>query len=301
MRSCSSNGPGSESAVAATAVDNANGSARGGGAAALSDPSGGAIVTQAAVLRRPQSNTPHPPLSTSPQPSSPAPLPVLELFSRLQDLLPSEVATEYVRAAGRSYRSLSALSSPGVPTGLDSWIMPHPPKNCGVFGDVDSGKAEAEPILSCASLRSSALEVAIAAAREVLETGAPAVREAEAIAKAFEAQAEAKVTVMLTNAAKVCGGVSPASGSSSAHSASASASAACSAAGRSAMAAARMASEAVAAAVNAAAAAPGVMGESEMLSALAPLLEQIVARQRREWDDVQVRRVWSSDELGGGE
>ncbi|CAN0428826.1 unnamed protein product, partial [Ascophyllum nodosum] len=72
-----------------------------------------------------------------------------------------------------------------------------------------------------------------------------------------------------------------------AHSASASASAACSAAGRSAMAAARMASEAVAAAVNAAAAAPGVMGESEMLSALAPLLEQIVARQRREWDDVQ--------------
>ena len=55
-----------------------------------------------------------------------------------------------------------------------------------------------------------------------------------------------------------------------------------------------MASEAVAAAVNATAAAPGVMGEAEMLSALAPLLEEIVARQRREWD-VQVRRVWSSD------
>ncbi|CAN0465097.1 unnamed protein product [Ascophyllum nodosum] len=45
-----------------------------------------------------------------------------------------------------------------------------------------------------------------------------------------------------------------------------------------------MASEAVAAAVNAAAAAPGVMGEAEMLSALAPLLEEMVAQQRREWD-----------------
>ena len=175
--------------------------------------------------------------------------------------------------------------------------MPHSPQNCGVFNDDDSGKAEAKPILGCTSLRSSALGVAIAAAREVLETGAPAAREAEARAKASEAQAEATVSVMLTNAAKVCGGVSPASGSCSAHSASASASAACSAAGRSAMAAARMASEAVAAAVNpaaAAAAAPGVMGEAEMLSALAPLLEEIVARQRREWD-VQVRRVWSSD------
>ncbi|CAN0440891.1 unnamed protein product [Ascophyllum nodosum] len=290
VRSCSSNGPGSESAVAATAVDNANGSARSGGGAALSDPSGGAIVTHAAVLRRPQSNTPHPPLSTSPQPSSPAPLPVLELLSRLQDLLPSEVATEYVRAAGRSYRSLSALSSPGVPTGLDSWIMPHPAKNCGVFGDVDSGKAEAEPILSCASLRSSALEVAIAAAREVLETGAPAAREAEAIAKAFEAQVEAKVTVMLTNAAKVCGGVSPASPILLRSFSFRVCVCGVFCRGRSAMAAARMASEAVAAAVNAAAAAPGVMGESEMLSALAPLLEQIVARQRREWDDVQVRR-----------
>ena len=259
--------------------------------------------------------------------------------------------------------------------------MPHPLKNCGVFDDDDSGKAEAEPILGCASLRSSAL-VVIAAAREVLETGAPAAREAEARAKAFEAQAEATMTVML-NAAKVCGGVSPASGSSSAYSASASASAACSAAGRSAMAAARMASEAVAAAVNAAAAAApgtaptstiaeafpravaaflgpvghmeanghapsfsppggggerksnpfgggtesvasvgsalaaavtavslagsrgydieeeeGVMDEAEILSALAPLLEEIVASQRREWD-LQVRRVWSSDELGG--
>ena len=261
--------------------------------------------------------------------------------------------------------------------------MPHPLKNCGVFDDDDSGKAEAEPILGCASLRSSALEVVIAAAREVLETGVPAAREAEARAKAFEAQAEATMTVML-NAAKVCGGVSPASGSCSAYSASASASAACSAAGRSAMAAARMASEAVAAAVNAAAAAApgtvptstiaeafpravaaflgpvghmeanghassfappggggegrgdpfgggtesvasvgsalaaavtaassagsrgydieeeeGVMDEVEMLSALAPLLEEIVASQRREWD-LQVRRVWSSDELGGG-
>ena len=88
---CSSNGRGSESAVAATAVDNANGSARGAGT--LLDPSSGAIVTQAGVLRRRQSNTPHPPLSTSPQPSSSAPLPLLELLSRLQDLLPSEVAT----------------------------------------------------------------------------------------------------------------------------------------------------------------------------------------------------------------
>ena len=277
-----------------TAVDNANGSARGAAAAALSDPSDGAIVAQAGVLRRRQSNTPHPPLSTSPPSSSSAPLPVLELLSRLQDLLPSEVATEYVRAVGRNHRSLSASSSPGVPTGLGSWIMPHSPQNCGVFDDDDLGKAEAKPILGCTSLRSSALGVAIAAAREVLETGAPAAREAEARAKASEAQAEATVPVMLTNAAKVCGGVSPASGSCSAHSASASASAACSAAGRSAMAAARMASEAVAAAVNATAAAPGVMGEAEMLSALAPLLEEIVARQRREWD-VQVRRVWSSD------
>ena len=174
---------------------------------------------------------------------------------------------------------------------------PPPPENCGVFDDDDLGKAEAEPILGYVSLRSSGLKVAIAAAREVLETGAPAAREAEARAKVFEAQAEATVTVMLTNAAKVCSGVSPASGSGVVHSASASAFAACSAAGRSAMAAARMASEAVAAAVNAAAAAPGVMGEAEMLSALAPLLEEIVARQRREWD-LQVRRVWSSDELG---
>ena len=270
----SSHGPRSESVVAATAVDNANSSARDAGAAALSNPSSGAIVTQASVLRRRQSNTPHPPLSTSPQPSSSAPLPLLEILSRLQDLLPSEVATRedpvprhglgdgrgvvdadeaivaaasvaataatvaaglagvgeerspsstadndgggdgsrgvddegprgkvprnldggvfdegsngYVRAEGRSYRSLSALSSPGFPpTGLDSWIMPHPLKNCGVFDDDDSGKAEAEPILGCASLRSSALEVAIAAAREVLETGAPAAREAEARAKAL--------------------------------------------------------------------------------------------------------------------
>ena len=88
---CSSNGCGSESDVAATAVDNANGSARGAGA--LSDPSSGAIVLQAGVLRRQQSNTPHPSLSTSPQPSSSAPLPLLELLSRLQNFLPSEVAT----------------------------------------------------------------------------------------------------------------------------------------------------------------------------------------------------------------
>ena len=58
-----------------------------------------------------------------------------------------------------------------------------PPQNCGVFDDDDSGKAEAKPILGYASLRSSALGVAIAAAREVLETGAPAAREAEARAR----------------------------------------------------------------------------------------------------------------------
>ena len=169
--------------------------------------------------------------------------------------------------------------------------MPDPPENCGVFDDDDSGKAEAEPILGYASLRSSALGVAIAAARE-----------AEVRAKAFEAQAEATVTVMLTNAAKVCGGVSPASGSCFAHSASASASAACSAAGRSAMAAARMASEAVAAAVNAAAAAPGVMGEAEMLSALAPLLEDRGTAEegmgRTGETSVEFRLVWEGESDG---
>lgn len=212
----------------------------------------------------------------------------IELFSRLRDLLPEDVMGAEEGLGPEGVMALRALggvdassSSPSMasasplssfqrartqpPTGLFSWIMTANSSSTeGSAGAVDPGIVPSSP-----------LEAAVAAAREVLEIGARAAADAEASAKSGK--------------------------TSDSVSCSSSAAASASAAGRSAMKAARFAMKAMLATsavgddgrvvgVSGGGVGSGAAGDLRMLSALAPLVEKIVATQRSQWT-LQVRQA----------